>query len=336
MRAWSVLPLVLLLSACGGDGGGDPGDGGPGDAYVPPEGSFTVTFGPYTVQPGQESTRCVTKRVGNDAALQVGEITNTISSSSHHLIVYRVNDTAEQTEPYGCQPFQDTLDPAKGAPLMVTQKALDTLTLPDGVAFTLQPGQLVRLEVHYLNSTDAPVEITTTTTFVPAKGTVEHEADFVFVGNVDIDLPPMSGEVTVGPAWFPMPSVLAGANFFGITGHTHRFGKDVWVATRPSASGDITPVYDVAPFLWDEPETVMHDPPFTIPSGGGFYFTCKYDNTSTEQVTFGESANQEMCFFWTYYYPSQGAKACFHTSESGYGTHNICCPGHILCSQVGF
>jgi len=46
--------------------------------------------------------------------------------------------------------------------------------------------------------------------------------------------------------------------------------------------------------------------------------------------TFGESANNEMCFFWAYYWPSQGSKVCFHTEQ--YGGHDLCCPGDSLCS----
>jgi hypothetical protein len=72
---------------------------------------------------------------------------------------------------------------------------------------------------------------------------------------------------------------------------------------------------------------------FHVPSGGGFDFTCKYFNTNASAVKFGESANDEMCFFWAYYYPSQGAHVCFHSAQ--YGNIDICCPdAGTICSQV--
>jgi len=72
-----------------------------------------------------------------------------------------------------------------------------------------------------------------------------------------------------------------------------------------------------------------------IPTGGGFDFECSWHNTSGSQVGFGESANEEMCFFWAYYYPSQGSKVCFHTDQYGGADGlNICCPGDSLCSYV--
>jgi hypothetical protein len=72
-----------------------------------------------------------------------------------------------------------------------------------------------------------------------------------------------------------------------------------------------------------------------VPAGSGFRFTCEYNNTSDQQVTFGESANKEMCFFWAYYYPDQGAKVCVSTNYQG-TIYNLCCPGDALCSLLPF
>ena len=42
--------------------------------------------------------------------------------------------------------------------------------------------------------------------------------------------------------------------------------------------------------LESEPATVTLDPPLELASGGGFRFTCEYDNLSANPVGFGESA----------------------------------------------
>ena len=62
-------------------------------------------------------------------------------------------------------------------------------------------------------------------------------------------------------------------------------------------------------------------------------FSCQYDNKSSQSVGFGESANDEMCFFWAYYYPSQGSKVCFHTDQIAGGI-DMCCPGGLFCDQI--
>jgi hypothetical protein len=334
MRHWLILGSFLLIpAACGGDNSSGDDDTNAADAGSPdadvPAGSYTVTWGPVTVQPGVEDTQCVTVPVGNTETLRVNQIHNVLGDASHHLIVYRVADTTEQSTPYPCDPFTDTLDPAKGSPLMITQKYEETLVLPDGVAFSLEPNQFVRLEMHFINASDSPKEVMATSTFSPIPDAeFEHEADFLFIGDVDIDIPPNSTH-TVGPTYFPIPGEFAGSNFFGITGHQHQYGTDVYVATTDGENGTDTPVYDLDNFDWDEPETVYHDPPFQVPGGGGFRFTCQWNNTSDQTLSFGESAGDEMCFFWAYYYPSKGARVC--AESSGF---QLCCPGNALCDQV--
>jgi hypothetical protein len=351
MRSLFVASVIAAVAACGdGDsGGGDDdddddrrGDGGSGtsdgggtgsddggadrsDAFVPPGDALTLEWGPVTVGVGQEDTRCVVKRLGNDGAIRVGQFHNVLGLASHHFIIYRVDDTEERPEPFPCVPFTDALDPAKGSPLVITQIPEETITLPEGVAFSLEANQMIRLELHYINTTDQTQEVVSTATFVPMPDDeFVHEADFLFMGDVDIELPPNQAS-TLGPTYFPLPPVLEGSSFFAITGHEHHWGTNVHVAVADDDTDPGTDVYAIDDFAWDEPEVVYHDPPFQVPAGGGFRFTCEWYNGSDQTVTFGESANQEMCFFWAYYYPSKGAKVCFQTDN--FGGVAECCPG---------
>jgi hypothetical protein len=209
------------------------------------------------------------------------------------------------------------------------------LQLPPGIAYTMPGNQNIRLELHYINTTAAAVDVEATSTFtVMPDGTVEQSADLLFIGTPDISLPPKTA-TTVGPMFFKMPADLEDPNFFAITGHTHAMGKNVTVDSVADAADPGSPVYDVADWLWSEPDTVTHDPAFKVPGGGGFRFQCDYDNTSSSSITFGESATKEMCFFWTYYYPSKGAKVCFHTKKLGVDM-DACCPGSsTLCALLG-
>lgn len=293
--------------------------------------SFTVSFPTLTIPAGVEKTQCVVVKLGNTSTVHIGQIHNTLGSSSHHMIVYRVADTVEQKTPFDCIPFVDTLDPTKGAPLMITQKKDDMLDLPAGVAYTLQPNQLVRIELHYINATQSAQTLSATSTMITSH-TFHDEADFIFIGNPDIQIAPNS-TFTLGPTFYKLDQdIFGGAKFFAVTGHEHRFGTNVTVNTATSASDPGTSVYDVPNWTWSEPATVFHNPPFTIPSGGGFNFTCDWNNTSGQTVKFGESANNEMCFFWAYYYPSKGAYVCVHTSQRG--GHDFCCPGAFECAFI--
>jgi hypothetical protein len=323
-----------------GDDGGIVGDGSAGgdgasiiDSGPQPLGSYTIKFGPVSVAKGAENTQCVVKRLGNPALMHVGSIHNVLTQGSHHLIVYRTNDTVEQLTPFDCKPFVGTLNPAQGSPLMITQKKDELLTLPDGVAYTLQANQMIRLEMHYINPSANPIMVEGDSTFIPiADAAFKYEADFLFIGDPDISIPAHATQ-TLGPIFFKLPAVYATSNFFAITGHEHQYGTNVVIATATSASDPGTPVYNVPGWMWNEPKTEFFNPTFNIPANGGFKFTCDWNNTSAATVGFGESANNEMCFFWAYYYPSQGAKVCFHTDKVPGGV-DFCCPGSQYCSLI--
>ncbi len=332
-----VFAPLAVVSACGG-GGSEPApdatpvDGNPGGQV------FTLNWGPVEVPPGQEDTRCMTLSLGNDIPVKINRIHNTLGGGSHHFIVYRVAGGEVNTTPTPCFPFVDTLDPTKGAPLMITQRAEEELELPAGVAFTLQPEQMVRLEMHFINTSPSETISVAATSVLYAMPDAEfqHEADFLFIGSPDIDLPNMPGvEQTVGPVYFPMPSSLEDVNIFAITGHTHHLGTDVDVEIAPSEAGAGTMVYQPSPFSWSEPETVRHEPAVQVPADGGFRFTCKYENDSGQRVGFGESANDEMCFFWAYYWPSRGSKVCMHSEMYTENPLDICCPDdEFFCALI--
>jgi hypothetical protein len=323
-----ALVVCGVLAACSSSGAAPP----PKD---PPAAPLTIAFPSTPVAPGQEKTQCVVVRLGNVAPRHLGAVPNLLGDASHHLIVDRGNDTVEQPTPFACQPFTDTLDPAKGSPLMVTQKKDDLLTLPPGVAYSLEANQMIRLEMHYINASASEKTVTATSTMIPiSEQDFRDEAGFLFIGNPDIRLPPKS-ETKLGPTFFEVPQELSGVKFFAMTGHEHQFGTNVQVAMSTSDTDPGKMIYDVPNWTWSEPKTEVFETPFTVPDNGGFTFTCSWNNTSDQQVRFGESANAEMCFFWAYYYPSQGARVCFHTSHiGGVGGGDLCCPGDALCSLV--
>ncbi len=329
------------MSACSSSPKGDP-NGDPAASDAAPQGpdadtrsgeTFTTTWGPYDVEPGTEDTKCMIRRLNNDRQIRVGQINNALGSVSHHFIIYRIAEGEESIEPYDCQPFADVLNPAAGAPLMITQKSEEVLTLPEGVAFTFEPNQLVRLELHFLNATADVQTVQVDSTFTTvAEADFQNEADFLFIGNPDIDLPP--GATTLGPVYLPLPAELEGTNIFGITGHTHQWGTDVSVGYQQGPDGTPTMLYDVPNFSWEEPETVMLDPFQSVAADSGFSFSCSWDNQSGGNVKFGDGVNDEMCFFWAYYYPSQGAKVCVHSEQYPDLATDLCCPGQPLCALL--
>ncbi len=299
-RLFATVAISLAASGCG------EGADGAGKEKERP---FTLEIFVPNVPPGVEATQCIKARLPNAEPAAIHRIVNEISSSSHHFVVSTINEEEagdEMLEPEDCRPFQA---PLFGAPLAITQKRLDEYHTPPGVGYVLTQNQMIHLELHYINRTTEPVDIQARTNLYPlAAGELVHEASVVVVGDLSVSIPPNS-EHTTGPKFQAVPENLNGVNFFALTGHTHRFGKNVEVGTAPALTGEVTPRYDVENFVWDEPEVVTFDPPFQIEQGGGFAYSCTWHNPTPETIGFGESANQEMCFFWAYYYPRSMKRA---------------------------
>jgi len=335
MRRLFLPILMISMTACGGSGG----DSTAADAPSLDGDKYTIEWGPVTVAPGQENTQCIQVRLSNAEAIKVHNMHNVLSAGSHHMIVYRDDmTTQETTTPFNCQPFTGALNPQGSvAPIMITQRSDDPLYMPAGVAYTLAANQMIRVEMHYINATDAPIDVHATVEFYAADpSTIHDEANILFIGSPDIDIP-AGGTATVDQFFTPSRAQLdiSQAQFFAITGHTHQYGTKMEVDTADTNGGARTSVYAPDPFEWAEPATVTHSPEFKVPTGmGGFHFKCDYLNTSNQRVQFGESANDEMCFFWAYYFPSQGSHVCFHTNQLG--NVDVCCPdaGPTLCDRI--
>jgi hypothetical protein len=298
--------------------------------------SYTVQFGPITVPPGTENTQCIVVPLGNLAPIHVGQIHDLLGTSSHHMILYKVAPQAAQLTPFNCQPFQDTLNPTDGNPLVISQKKDDLIALPQGVAFTLDANQMVRLEMHYINANSSPATLVTTSTLTTIPDSAyQYDASFLFIGGISIDIPPQS-DYTLGPIYFPVPAAYAQSNFFAITGHEHQWGTKVQIWSASGATDPGSLVYTNT--SWSDPVTTDFSPPLHVDANGGFQLQCSWYNGSTSTVTFGESAaTNEMCFFWAYYYPANpsGAQVCFHQgTQPGATGANACCPGSPLCSVL--
>jgi hypothetical protein len=317
-----------------GDTDGDADGDTDGDADADGDGdreTLTASL-EYTLGSSDERTVCVERRLGNAGPAFIHAIHSTLSLGGHHMVLYRSNATEEQREPFECRPFTDTVC-GRNVPLMISQIPSEDLVYPPGVGVPIDADQMVRIEVHFLNTTAETIDVTEAIELetIP-EDQVEREADFLFLGTPDITME-QAGPYTVGPRFVELPDDMADIEIFALTGHTHRYGTDVslW---RSEQEGDLDEqVYPEGPYFWDEPPVAHFDPPLQMPAGSGISIECSFDNTSGGYVGFGESANEEMCFAWAYYTVSRGYKICFQTDAIGFPL-TACCPGDDACPVV--
>jgi hypothetical protein len=102
----------------------------------------------------------------------------------------------------------------------------------------------------------------------------------------------------------------AGTKYFLAMTHQHRLGTGVY-AWGSAQQGDMSNQL-VADTDWSNPSWKLLSPMVSFDGKSGLTFQCDWTNTTTQTVSFGESALNEMCFVGGYYYPSKGFEFCLN------------------------
>ena len=289
-------------SAGTGGGGFDPGG---------PSSTIEAAMGPISVLPGKENTQCVVVSLKNAEGAYVRRFRADLGEGSHHMIAYVANATQEDTTPKDCDSFAGVLQGEH--PIFIAQQAHSDLVFPtdvDGtpVGFEIKPNQMVRIEMHYINVTTQPIDVTGKILLdtVPLSTKVT-KSDLAFWGTSQINIP-ANGSFDTGVKF---QKAIPGTSVFALTTHQHHLGKEMLVWHAKDKTDTSHQIADST--NWADPPLEIFSPALTFPGPNGeagFAFECKWTNTTASTVSFGEGFNDEMCFLWHYYYPAQGFQFC--------------------------
>lgn len=180
-------------------------------------------------------------------------------------------------------------------------------TMPPDVGLQLPPpGGGLLLEWHYYNNDPAPqmdasaVEICT----VPA-GSLKHTAGMTWLGtenfNGPLGMPPkteskFSGTCLPGRAGMNASDPI---HIFTLWPHMHTYGRHMH-STVNRADGTTEEVFD-KPF--DFNYQITYPAAIDLYPGDSITSTCTFQNTSNDNVAFGPSTEQEMCYQFAFSYP---------------------------------
>ncbi len=282
--------VCFFLAACssplpGRDAGlGDmaPPDGLSGDA-----GSVMFESTAFVLMPGEEVFKCqdfANPFGGVDTDVQAFE--SHMTPGSHHMLLF-YKDKASDAPLDDCPALQFQALPY-GA-----QSPDNSITYPDGIAAQLKGTQGFHMQMHYLNSTMAPVTVQVRMILHKAQpGTVTQHAGVFFLNNVTgIHVAPNTTETVTASYTFKKA-----VKFLYATGHLHKFDNNL-VATANGQTIYSTDSWDAAPFQ-------KYSPAIDIPAGTTVTWSCEVHNTTSTLLTFGESAlTNNMCIFDGQYYP---------------------------------
>jgi hypothetical protein len=289
--SFTLLSVALLLAACGSDGDG----GGGGDDDAPPAAqAFEIVTPDIVLQPGEERTFCYYTTIQSAADLGVARWESHMTPGSHHLILYFT--------PTAKHPDGTLTEDCDGGALPIwtysSQSPDDELTMPDGVGMTVAAGQKAFVQMHYLNTGDAPLTANVSikghayaagTDYIPA-------APFITFHTM-INVPPNDTASVEGRCDVP-----ADAKFFVLSTHAHRF------STRTEVRDGDDMVFQSDD--WEHPGGRSWDAPF-YSFKNELVYRCEYENFTSQPVTTGDSAEtDEMCMAVGFFFPATAPIYC--------------------------
>ena len=294
----SLSVLGLALAACGSDGTGDD----IGDVDAPPPGTtFRITTPDITIEAGQEITYCYHTTIPTTRAVGVKKWTSTMTPGSHHLILFMGSDQPDGTIETNCGFGGSGLD----LPVWTysAQTPQQEAAMPVGVGMTIPAGERVFVQMHYLNTSDEPIQAhvqidaeayAETETYTPASAYITY--------NTNINLAPNSLGTAGGECDLP-----ADVKFFALSTHAHRR------ATHTQVNDGASVVFESD--NWEHPGAAdwRANPHYTF-SSGQLTYRCDYNNDTPNQVRTGDSAaTDEMCMAVGYFFPATAAKFCINS-----------------------
>jgi hypothetical protein len=284
--------FVAVASQWGACSTGTPGSpGDPGTAQQQPI-THTLT---WRQDPGTEIVQCHTFKLPSDVPVDVDRIKFAFGDGSHHVHIYRSSEPADD----GVTDCSAGINWPRWLLVVGAQtKPLDW-TLPSGLTLPLAANQQILVQVHWLNTTAAPIDGKIDLSFYPAAHPGQ-PVGVVFGINKQVDMQP--AEQKRVSHFCPM---LPGSQIIAMMGHYHALGRQYGVFLR---GADQTDDQGTEIYKGLDENTLVFDtfqPSIGVGPGQGLEFQCDFTNSRDFPVTWGpDTATQEHCNMAAYYYPA--------------------------------
>lgn len=304
---------LLLLCGCGGS---RAQPSAPQDLPVPPQGTGVQLKVPaFTVAPHTSRLMCtVFPALGRDGATDpiiLSGVDVLQAKGGHHLIVFQlITQHAPGEFPCPGDPAGDGGDQAD----MITWRLVaggvvgNTLQVPPGAGFRLDPRQQIMIQSHYENLGDTAVTSHDEVNLYFAEAPPAHFVDYWALNDSGFKVPPhQSASVT------DVCNVDQDTNVVMLLGHEHQWGTGFHLSLLDANSDAVSDLYsqtDGALLVSDPPiSNYSFDHPLALKAGQKLKMTCSWFNTTDQPLQFPE----EMCAALMMYYPGNG----FHTCDNG-------------------
>jgi hypothetical protein len=276
----------------------------------PPGGYQMVLLGPV-LQPGQEQEGCLWIPAPNATDVPIKKVELALNPGTHHFSIWRHNGTG--TPPLNQWLAGDVACLNSGAsfgqsvagspqwPYFVSENQ-------PGIASVLPGGGYYGLNAHYYNEFSVPIQIKVWTNFYPyqpGEPPPAHYSQTIIALDTtfNINVPPYTQKTQHGRY---LNTSAKTRYVLGVGGHMHKRGIKftIWQSDGTKVLED----HD-----WAHPSFKGYWPPYAMKPGDFFDYECWHDNGVTrplrtdayghpKTITFGVSAEDEMCILTGSYY----------------------------------
>lgn len=276
--------------------------------------TVTIQTPATSVAPGEEGDDCYYVRMPNVYAASVRQFTSTLSPAVLHASLQTTHDSGGQ--PVELQPpgtllsgTCNWLGNTQVRRVYWARQTNDGVTMPgdDGsgvpVAVASTPSQPAALEMHFLNPTDQPVNISValTLTLLPPWIAFTNTATYItYNNNISV---PANGTAPATDTCAVPPAV----KFWWFSTHTHS------TATSAELRNGSSPI--VSTTSWAAPAVATFAAPSFYPFAPGeqLTYSCTYNNSQGFVVHAGGSyANAENCVGIGYFFPATRSLICIN------------------------
>jgi hypothetical protein len=291
-----LLFAALLAAGCSG-----PADSLP----PPPDGQGFQLAMDMDTPPGTEALKCQIGKLDVQGVQDIHHVEHLQSSGIHHMnVTVLINSGAEHLPPgvYDCNDLYAQYPKLMEQTIIYAAQAPTAdITLPPGIAAVVPGGITIMIQLHHINATSQPQHVFTRVNAwnLPPDQPMTGSVGGFVLRDHHLNIPPHS-EVTEWAQCVMDQDV----DLLFLTSHMHHLGKDAHILKYGGADSG-TELYVSTD--WQSPRLYQFDPPMHLSPNEGIEVRCHFVNDGDNTVTFGESANDEMCFGILVFTPGLGA-----------------------------
>lgn len=302
-HAPALLSVILLCNACSAEETSP--ETNETRTLTPPEEGEGIQFSfEHTVPPGEEVWICKVYPIPTDDFSYINNVTSISNPGMHHMTLSTMGFTGPKFE-YGVHDCADILLETMSDQIMIfgNQGGATDLVLPEGIAATIPPGIDMIHELHYVNTTEEPVDIYS---YINGYNIPQDEVtDGIWGSQIrDENLSVPEGEEVTEWTRCVMNEPV---DILFLGSHTHSMGVEFTVARF---DGENTSEVFYTNTDWHDPKIEQFAEPLHLEAGEGFEFHCTWRNTSEKDIAYGLTAEDEMCNLTIVHTPYSTSARC--------------------------